>query len=178
MFGLFKKKQKPEEPPKPKQFPPVPSWTPRIEQPIERIVDRVRHYSDNSKDFAVFTNGTVVILPAGLSDSDAEAHALKALHGVFHSHPDMNPLNMKDGNIVIHYKNDAASVVLADIVEANWKEIESRHQSALATDEVLITPLGPNKFDDFGKKILFGRCFMFMDARTPKIEKIERCGLT
>lgn len=178
MFGLFKKKQIPEESSTPKRFPPVPNWNPRIEQPIERISDRVRHYSDNSKDFAVFTNGTVVILPVGLSDIEAEAHALKALHGVFHSHPDMNPLNMNDGNILIHYKNDAASIVFADIVEANWEKIENQHQNALATDEVLITPLGPNKFDDFGKKILFGRCFMFMDAQTPKVVKIERCGLT
>lgn len=43
-------------------------------------------------------------------------------------------------------------------------------------DEVLITPLGPNVFDDFGKMALFGRCFMFMDAQDPKVVRIERKG--
>ena len=52
-------------------------------------------------------------------------------------------------------------------VRRPWKD-------ALATSEVLITPLGPSKFDDFGKKALFGRCFMFMDAQDPKVVKIVR----
>ncbi len=86
----------------------------------------------------------------------------------------MNPMNMKDGNIFIQYNHDIASLVLADVVEQNWSEIDEQHQRALATAEVLITPLGPNKFDDFGKQALFGRCYMFMDAQEPNVVRIER----
>ena len=86
----------------------------------------------------------------------------------------MNPMNMKDGNILIQYNHDVASLVLSDVVEQNWTEIDKLHQRAIATSEVLISSLGHNVFDDFGKKALFGRCFMFMDAQYPKVVRIER----
>jgi hypothetical protein len=157
LFDLFKKKKQPSEPPK--NFPPVPDWKPD---------------TNGARDFAVFENGTVSILPSDLSNSDAEQHARQALRKVFDYHPDMNPLNMKDGNVLIQYSHDVASLVLADIAERNWSEIETHHLRALATDEVLITPIGPNVFDDFGKKALFGRCYMFMDAQSPSVIRIER----
>jgi hypothetical protein len=34
----------------------------------------------------------------------------------------------------------------------HWAEIDQNHQDALATSEVLITPQGPNNFDEFGEK--------------------------
>lgn len=172
MFGLFKKKQPPPEPPR--QFPPVPDWKPEVAQPIERIIERFRFYTNGSRDFAVFGHGTVAILPNGLSDAEAEKHAKQALHNVFHAHPDMNPLNMKDGNILVQYNHDVASLVLSDIADEHWAEIDKQHQRALATSEVLITPLGHNTFDDFGKKALFGRCYMFMDAQSPNVVRVER----
>lgn len=172
VFGLFKKKQPPPEPPR--QFPPVPDWKPEVTQPLERIIERFRFYTNGSRDFAVFDQGTVAILPNGLSDAEAEGHAKQALHNVFHAHPDMNPLNMKDGNILVQYNHDVASLVLSDIAEEHWSEIDKQHQRALATSEVLITPLGQNAFDDFGKKALFGRCYMFMDAQSPVVVRIER----
>ena len=175
MFGLFKKKQSSKEPPKPERLPPVPDWRPDIKQPLDQISDRIRYYTRQVKDFAVFTNGTVAILPDGLSDAEAHTHALKSLHNVFHAHPDMNPMNMDDGNIVVEYKSGVLNVVFADIAEANWEKINTQHQRALATHEVLITPRGNNTFDDFGKKALFGRCYMFMDAQAPAIVKLERC---
>jgi hypothetical protein len=124
LFGLFKKSPPPPPEP-PKRFPPVPDWQPSAQPQIERIVERIRFYTNGARDFAVFSNGTVAILPSGLTDEDAERHALKALHGVFHAHPDFNPMNMKDGNILLQYNNDVATVVLADVVAANWDEIES-----------------------------------------------------
>jgi hypothetical protein len=86
----------------------------------------------------------------------------------------MNPLPMDDGNVLVQYNHPAVNVVLWDVVERHWAEIDARHQDALATHEVLITPDGPNTFDDFGKKALFGRCFMFMDAQEPEVVRIER----
>jgi hypothetical protein len=172
LFDIFKKKQQTSEPPR--LFPPVPNWKPEIKQPIERIVERIGFYTNAARDFAVFENGTVAMLPDDLSDSDAEQYALQALHKVFHAHPDMNPLNMKDGNVLVRYNHDVASLVLADVVEQNWSEINAQHQRALATYEVLITPLGQNTFDDFGKKALFGRCYMFMDAQSPSVVRIAR----
>jgi len=158
------------------QFPPVPAWQPTIVQPIERIVDRIRYYTNGGRDFAVLEHGTVVILEDGLSDEDADRYAKEVLHAIFNFHPDMNPLRMDDGNVLVQYNHPAVNVVLRDVVERHWAEIDERHQDALATHEVLITPLGRNQFDDFGKKALFGRCFMFMDAQEPNVVRIERKG--
>jgi len=172
VFGLFKKKEPPKDPPK--RFPPVPDWQPSIAQPLDRIADRIRYYTNGKRDFALFEHGTCVLLDDGMSTEQAKRFAEEVLHRIFHAHPDMNPLNMDDGNILVRYNHPAMNVVLKDIVEQHWAEIEQRHQQALATDEVLITQLGPNRFDDFGKKVLFGRCFMFMDAQAPTVVRIER----
>lgn len=134
----------------------------------------MHYYLGEERDFAVFEHGTCALLEDGLSDEDAIAAAKSILHNIFHYHPDMNPQPMEDGNILVTYNHPAFNVVLADIVTANWSEIDRCHQQALATDEVLMTPMGPNVFDDFGKKALFGRCFMFMDADAPKVVRIER----
>lgn len=174
MFGWLRKKAQPPSD-SGSRFPPVPVWEPSIVQSLEAIEDRVRYYTGGKQDFALFSNGTIVLLPMGLSETQAEALALAALNEVFHAHPDMRPVAMDDGNILIGYKNDVtANVVLADVVAANWTEIEAQHQRALAEHEVLMTPIGQNKFDDFGIKALFGRCFMFMDAQRPRIAKIVR----
>ncbi len=172
MFGLLKKRQLPPEPPK--QFPPVPDWTPEIRQPLERIIERFRFYTNGSRDFAVFGHGTVAILPNGLTDDEAERLAKQSLHSVFHAHPDMNPMNMKDGNILVQYSHDVANLVLSETLDKHWAEIDRQHQRAIATHEVLITPLGHNTFDDFGKKALFARCYMFMDAQSPVVVRVER----
>ena len=168
MFGWFSKK------PSPKMFPPRPDWRPDIVQPLDRIVERMQFYTNGNRDLAIFEHGTCAILKDGLSDAAAAAAANAILHGIFHYHPDMNPKTMDDGNITVAYNDPAINVVLADIVKANWTEIDRRHREALATDEVLITSLGSNVFDDFGKAALFGRCFMFMDAVAPKIVRVVR----
>jgi hypothetical protein len=64
--------------------------------------------------------------------------------------------------------------VLSDVAQQHWAEINARHLDGLATDEVLMTGLGANQFDDLGKKALFGRCFMFMDAQNPEISRLVR----
>lgn len=167
MFDFLKRKPKPFSPP-------VPAWRPTISQPLDRIIDRFQYYTDGQRDFAVFANGTCAVLPEGLTDAAAEQAATEILLEIFHYHPDMNPQNMDDGNILVQYNHPAANVVLRDIVEANWPEIERNHLMALATSEVLITPLGSNVFDAFGMAALFGRCFMFMDAQQPKVVRIVR----
>ena len=165
MFDFLKKKPK---------LPPVPDWKPSVRQPLERIVERMSHYTDGKRDLAVFENGTCVILPGGLSDAEAEAFAKEVLSKIFNYHPDMNPVPMKDGNVLVQYNHPAVNVVLSDVAAKHWPEIDENHQRALATSEVLITPLGHNVFDEFGKKALFGRCFMFMDAVRPVVTRIVR----
>ena len=168
MFGLFKKNEPPG------QFPPVPDWRPSVKQPLDKLIDRLKYYTNGTRDIAVFENGTCVVLENNLSDKDAETYAKDVLAKIFHFHPDMNPTNMDDGNILVRYNHPALNIVLSDFAQAHWAEIDANHQRALAKDEVLITPLGHNVFDDFGKKALFGRCFMFMDAQNPKVVRIER----
>ncbi|WP_332805898.1 hypothetical protein [Sphingomonas sp. RT2P30] len=157
-------------------FPPVPTWKPSFPQPRHRIVERVAYYTNGKSDFAVFRNGTCVILETGLPDVDAKVHALKVLADIFGYHPDMNPASMDDGNILVRYNHPAVNVVLKDVAQAHWAEIERRHLDGLTPDEVLITPLGQNKFDDFGKQALLGRAYMFMDAEAPEIVDIWRCA--
>ncbi len=160
-----------------KSFPPVPDWRPSFRQPLDRIIDRFRYYTNGKDDFAVFRNGTCAIVDRGLSDAAAAEAAGKILSKIFTFHPDMNPKPMDDGNILVFYNHPAFNVVLADVVAAHWTEIEANHQRALTPDEVLLTPLGANKFDDFGKKALFGRCYMFMDGTAPEVVRIERATM-
>ena len=159
-----------------RQTPPVPSWRPTFGQPLDRVADRIAYYSDGSHDFTVFKNGTCVILEDGLSDEEATAFSLRVLADILNFHPDMNPTPMDDGNILVRYNHPAANVVLRDVARANWPEIEGRHLDGLAPSEVLMTPLGPNRFDDFGKQALLGRAYMFMDAQAPKLVEIRRHG--
>lgn len=156
-------------------FPPVPKWQPTIVQPLEEIIDRVAHYTNRKRDFAVFRHGTCVILPENeLFEDQAAVVAKDVLDKIYNYHPDMDPKAMKDGNIAILYNLPAINVVLSSIVEAHWEVIDRRHLDALATSEVLITSLGQNKFDDLGKVALFGRCFMFMDAQRPEVVSVFR----
>ena len=83
---------------------------------------------------------------------------------------------MDDGNILVRYNHPAVNVVLRDVAQAHWAEIEKRHMDGLAPSEILITPLGQNKFDAFGKQALLGRAYMFLDAQLPEIVAIKRHG--
>lgn len=172
MFGIFKKEEPPQEPPK--SMPPVPKWRPDIHLPVDKIVERIRFYTNQQRDLAVFAHGTCVLLPEGLSDDQAASHAKDVLAKIYHFHPDMNPLPMKDGNVLVQYNHLSVNLVLDSVASEYWNVIEDRHLEALATDEVLMTPLGPNKFDAFGMKALFGRCFMFMDAQAPRVLRVVR----
>ncbi len=87
----------------------------------------------------------------------------------------MNPVLMDDGNVLVQYNHPAVNVVLQEVAQAHWPEVERRYPEGLTVSEVLMTPLGPNKFDDFGKQALLGRCYMFMDAGAPEIVEIRRC---
>ncbi|RVT95391.1 hypothetical protein EOD42_17570 [Rhodovarius crocodyli] len=165
----------PATPPAPAPFrPPVPAWRPGFEQPLDRVVDRISYYANGARDFCVFRHGTCVLLPPGLDDAAAREHALGVLHAILHQHPDMSPNPMDDGNIMVGYNHPAVNVVLKDVAEAHWDEIEARHMDGLATHEVLFTPLGRNVFDDFGKQALLGRAWMFMDAQAPQVVRISR----
>ena len=156
------------------EFPPVPKWRPEIRQPIDRIIERVANYTERKQDFVVFTYGTCAFVPNGLSEPQAITAATEILARIFNYHPDMTPTPMDDGNLVVQYKHPALNVVLTEFAQEHWSEIDRHHLDALATSEVLITPLGPNKFDDIGKRALFGRCFMFMDAKSPKATHVVR----
>jgi hypothetical protein len=157
-----------------KQFPPVPNWQPSFSPSLDTIVDRLRYYTNGKRDFVVFENGTCAIVSDGLTDQDAINAGHEILKKIFWAHPDMTPLNMDDGNVLIQYRAPAVNVVITELAKANWPEIEARHQEGVTPDEVLITPLGHNVFDDFGKKALLGRCYMFMDAQAPNVVRVER----
>jgi len=170
-FEKFKKKESGDT-----FSPPVPKWRPKIEPPIERIIDTSRYYSNGVKDFAVFKHGTIVLLPPGLDPRESEQAAYYALHCVFHAHPDMRPQVMDDGNLLVMYQHNVTNIVFEDIVQQHWKTIDKNHQRALAKSEVIINPAGENVFDDLGKRALFGRCYMFMDAQDPEIISFERAS--
>jgi hypothetical protein len=155
-------------------FPPIPKWEPEFSISNETVLERIRYYFDEKKDIVIFKNGTAVIIEDGLSESDAKKQALSILSKIINYHPDMNPLKMDDNNILVQYNHPAYNVVIYDFAKMHLKEIQAKHLDALATDEVLITPLGQNKFDEFEMMALYGRTFMFMDAKKPIIIKIYR----
>ena len=157
-----------------KQFPPVPKWKPNFSSSIESQLERMIFYTNQDKDLAQFSNGTIVILEEGLDDSEAKQYAKEVLSKIFNYHPDMNPVNMKDGNIFVQYNHPAYNVVLTEFTQKYMDAIKSKHLEALATDEVLITGLGQNKFDEFGMQALYGRAFMFMDAQNPEVVRLYR----
>jgi hypothetical protein len=161
----------------PARLPPVPDWRPDIVQPLDRLVERLRAYTDDRRDLALFGHGTAVLLPDGLDDAAADDFARRELYAVFHGNPDMNPVPMLDGNLLVRYGDRVANVVLADIAALHRAAIDDNHLRALATGEVLLTPQGANLFDDFGKQALFGRCYLFMDAQAPKVERIVRAAV-
>jgi len=174
-MGLFSNLFGGEKPAdKPKDFPPVPAWQPDIEVPLGKIIERFRYYTDNKKDFVVFKHGTCVLVADALTDEQARKEALETVSKIFNYHPDMNPKSMDDGNILIFYNHPAYTVVLEEITKTHMDTIRTNHLRALARDEVLMTPAGPNKFDDFGMKALFGRCYFFMDAKAPEIVRVVR----
>src|SRR4051794_19279400 len=107
-----------------KQFPPVPAWRPAITMPFDRIVERIKYYTNGRSDFAVFQYGTCVLLENDLSDERAEQFAKEVLNRIFSQHPDMQPLEMDDGNVLVSYNHPAVNVVLSDIVKENWLEID------------------------------------------------------
>ena len=171
MFGMFNRSRKSPPPPR---FPPVPDWQPDLVQPQDELIAALRHYTNGKKDFAVFRFGTFALLPGGLSDADATTHALRSLHNVFHAHVDMRNAEMDDRNVLVSYNHGVGNVALAKATSCIWAEIEKQHQRALATHEVLVTPLGQNVFDACGKKALFARCYMFMDAQNPEVTQLVR----
>jgi hypothetical protein len=155
-------------------FPPTPLWKPEFRSSDEDIIGRMKYYTDGKNDLAIFKNGTVVVLDDNLSDEAAITSAMKVLSDIFNYHPDMNPTNMDDGNILVRYNHPAFNVVINKFVNDHIQVIREHHMDALAAHEVLMTPIGPNKFDDFGMKSLYGRCFIFMDAQNPVVTKIYR----
>jgi hypothetical protein len=173
LLGLFGSGKTKAETPK-SSFPPVPRWHPSFSQPLDRVTDRISYYANRRKDFVVFRDGTCVLLADGLTEKQAAEFALKVLSDILNFHPDMNPTPMDDGNLLVQYNHPAVNVVLHDVAQAHWSEIESRYMDGLTPSEVLVTPLGPNKFDAFGKQALLGRAYMFMDAQKPEISKIIR----
>lgn len=166
--GLFGcKKEKKDE-----NFPPVPEWEPNILVPLDKVISTFSYYTNGKNDFVVFKHGTCVIIPDGLSDQEASTEANEIIAKIFNYHPDMNPAPMDDGNILIRYNHPAFNVALDEVTKEHMKEIKDNHQKALARSEVLMTPQGANKFDEFGMKALFGRCYFFMDAKKPEVFKI------
>ncbi|WP_035614808.1 hypothetical protein [Haloferula sp. BvORR071] len=162
------------KPEKDKDFPPVPAWEPAIKIREDQIIDRFRYYTDHKNDFVVFRHGTCVLVPEGLSDTAAKEEAKAILSKIFNYHPDMNPVPMDDGNMLVRYNHPAFNVVLEDLAQEHIASIRANHLKALARDEVLITSLGQNQFDEFGMKALWGRCYFFMDAKDPVVSKIVR----
>ena len=145
-----------------------------IVQPIIRVIDRIRYYSNGAHDFAVFTHGTFVLLEDDLSEREAELFAQKKLQDAFHTCSNTSSMNMDDGNILIRYGDFTAGIILSDIAQENWFEIEQFYDKALLPNEVPIAPHGRNIFDDVGKKILYARSMMFMDAKDPRVMYIVR----
>lgn len=155
----------------PDDFPPKPKWKPNVPVDIERTIQTFAYYSDKKKAFAVFQNGTCVLIPDG--SSNLESAAKEILNKVYNYHPDFNPQSMDDGNFMVGYSQPAYSIVFKDEFEKNRDYIDQNHLDGVVRAEVLLNAnREPNKFDDTGKIGLFARSRMFLDAQNPVVVKI------
>jgi hypothetical protein len=155
----------------PDDFPPKPKWKPNVPVNLQKTIETFAYYSDKKKSFAVFKNGTCVVI----SDSavDQEKLAKEILNKVYNYHPDFNPQTMDDGNYMISYSQPAYSVVFKEEFEKNRDYIEQNHLDGLVRAEVLLNSNHEaNKFDDIGKIGLFARARMFLDAQDPVVVEI------
>lgn len=155
----------------PDGFPPKPKWKPNLPVDIERTIQTFAYYSDKKRTFAVFQNGTCVLVPDGASN--VESAAKEILDKVYNYHPDFNPQLMDDGNFMVSYSQPAYSVVFKDEFEKNRDYIEQNHLDGVVRAEVLLNAkCQQNKFDDIGKIGLLARSRMFLDAQNPVVVKI------
>jgi hypothetical protein len=156
-------------------FPPKPKWKPSIPVDLPRTVKTFAYYTDRRRSFAVFKNGTCVLLPDGSLQADLDAKGI--LDKVYRYHPDFNARPMDDGHFLVGYSQPAYSIVFSDEFEAHRQYIEQHHLDGVVRDEVLLNAKGePNKFDDDGKIGLFARARMFLDAQNPEVVQIWRPG--
>jgi hypothetical protein len=151
-----------------------PPWKPAIVQPLDRLENRFREVVKGGKDFVLFSHGTCAVVEAGMPEAVAYEAAKTILERTVHQHVDVRPTELTGGDILIRYNQPAANLVLDDIARANLLQIDAKHMSALVPEEVLIMPAGPNKFDTFAKRVLFGRCYLFMDAETLEVDRVVR----
>jgi hypothetical protein len=151
--------------------PPVPKWKPQIPPNISRIVAALSYYSDYKNSFAVFSNGTCVILDT--NSGNFEKAAKETLDKVYKSQPDFETLPMKDGNWLVRYHEAVVSVVFEDEIKAHWEEIENNYSNGLTPHEMLIDKSGTIKEINRDAKIgLFARSRMFMDAQNPQVVNV------
>lgn len=134
----------------------------------------MRYYTDQGSDLVIFAHGTTVILPDGLTDEEAVEFAHLTLEQIVSFHPDMRPMPMDDGNMLVGYNHPAYNVVIESFVSQHMDVLRTRHLDGLAPAEVLIGPNGQNVFDEFGMKALYGRALMFMDAQVPEVVILHR----
>lgn len=153
---------------------PRPAWKPSVVQPLDRLAARFKPFVKLGRDFVVFKHGTCAVVEPQLPEAVAHERARVILDRTVNQPPDMRPTELPGGDVLILYNQPAATVVLDDIARAHWLHIENRHKSALLPDEVLIMPAGPNVFDSFAKKVLFGRCFLYMDAEAMEVDRLVR----
>ena len=163
-------------------WPPRPKWKPSFPMPVGAALTAFKLALRGPRDVVVFANGTMVVVRPGLDDAAAEASAKTHLKGIIGFHPDMAPRRTDAGDVLVSYNRDgyeaAFNLVLESVARAHWDEIEDRHMDGLTPDEILITPRGPNKFDEMGKMALLGRAYMFLDALDPKVVRIDRSAKT
>lgn len=157
----------------PRKLPPRPKWQPTIAVDVERTAKTAAYHLGGKHSFAVLTNGTCIVLSPE-ETANPQAAAEKVMHAVLWAHPDMKVRCKNDGNwLVIYSHPHAATVVLSDVVEANWAYIEKNHLNGVVEGEVLLdAEKRANHFTESVKIGLFGRAYMFMDAVSPKVVKV------
>jgi len=124
LLGLSSQSAEPEG-----QFPPVPKWQPDFLISIDQVLERMVYYFDDGKDIVVFENGTAVILSDSLNDVEAKEFALKTLSDIYNYHPDMNPINMDDGNILVQYNHPAFNVVINTFTNNHIKQVWTKPEN-------------------------------------------------
>lgn len=161
-------------------WPPRPAWVPSFQMPFPKTLTAFKLALRGPRDIVVFKNGTMVIVPLGMDDSSATDLAKAHLNDLVHGHVDMSVQRTAAEDVLVSYNRTgyeaAFNLVLSDIAQEHWNEIETRHLDGLVADEVIVTQVAANGFDEEGKMALLGRAYMFLDALDPQVMLIDRAS--
>jgi hypothetical protein len=142
---------------------PKPPWKPvRIEPPAWHV-DRLAHYTDRRKGFAVYQHGTAVFDGNSKSPDIAQCNA-RLVDVVTHS-PDFSVVEMRDGCFLVSFRGSVFAVVDGEFVGKNRQWLLTNAKAyGLFPSEKLLAPSAKAINAGHHAIGLFARANLYLDV--------------